>query len=66
MDRFKHHDYRTHFATGDNREYIPVKMHDTALVFRFREDFPDRFQHTQIFVPYKQPYPCQTAFFRKR
>ena len=44
-------------------EDVPVKMDRAALVFGFRKDFRDAFQHAKAFIADNETHACKAAAF---
>ena len=56
MDRLEHLGDLLHLGLGNDAEYIPVEVDDTALVFGVRKTMSfSLFKFAQLIVPYQRP-----------
>ena len=64
MDCFEHQGNLLHLISlWRHREDVPVKMDRAALVFGFRKDHRDDFQHTREFIADNETHACKAPAF---
>ena len=63
MDCFEHQGNLLHLSLWRHREDVPVKMDRAALVFGFRKDHRDAFQHTKALIADNETHACKAPAF---